>query len=334
MKAFRKTLPILVCFFIILGTLSTSIPSYAKKPITLKLAHPQPTTHVYHKAAEHFSKKVAEISGGKIKIEIFPNSVMGGQRAVLELVQLGSVDFTTTSTALMGSFDESYRMFSLPFLFDNEKHLFKVFDDKSVRDSLTNNLIKTKGIRPVAFWLTGSRSYYGDQPVYSLADFKGKKVRCMKDPYILKTYECFKAIPVAMPFPDVYMGLQTGTVNAAEGPVNTYLRKKFYEVSKYLAITDTNYLMMGLNMSEKTWKKLNAEQHKVIMEAAKASEVYERQAMIDVLAGLPIALNKLKINITYPDRDSLRKATEPAYDLFKKKFGDKAYKMVMKIRTW
>jgi tripartite ATP-independent transporter DctP family solute receptor len=305
----------------------------APAPLTLKFSHPQPETHVYHAAATLLGKELATLSNGSMKLEIYPNSLMGGERTVVDLVQAGSIDMMSTSTPVLGNFDKIFQMFSLPFLFKDEQHLYKSFDDPAVTEPLAASLIKRKGLRPLAYWLTGPRNFVSTKPANSLADFKGVKVRCMEDPFILATYEALGASPVAMPFPDVYTGLQTGSVSAAEIPLNTYVHNKYYEVAKNAAVTNTNYLMMLVVVSEKTWKKLNAEQKEWLAAAVKASEKFEREATEKELKALPQTLADLGVNITTPDRGELLKAVQPIYEKFKKDFGSEAASVVDRIRA-
>ena len=327
----RFTRSLLKCLFCIM--LAGFVPQAVAAPLTLKFSHPQPETHVYHAAAMLIGKELAALSKGSMKLEVYPNSLMGGERTVVDLLQAGSIDMMSTSTPVLGNFDKMFQMFSLPFLFKDEQHLYKSFDDPAVTEPLAVSLVKRKGARPLAYWLTGPRNFVSTKPVNSLADFKGVKVRCMEDPYILATYQALGASPVAMPFPDVYTGLQTGTVSAAEIPLNTYIHNKYYEVAKNAAVINTNYLMMPVIVSERTWKKLNDEQKEWLATAVKVSEKFEREATEKELKALPQALADLGVKVTTPDRDELMKAVQPIYEKFKKDFGPEAASIIDKIRT-
>lgn len=328
MKRFTRCLSGLFCV-----VLTGFVPQAMAAPLTLKFSHPQPETHVYHTAAVLIGKELTTLSNGSMKLEIYPNSLLGGERTVIDLLQAGSIDMMSTSTPVLGNFDKIFQMFSLPFLFKDEQHLYKKFDDSAVTEPLATSLIKSKGLRPLAYWLTGPRNFVSTKPVNSLADFKGVKVRCMEDPFILATYQVLGSSPVAMPFPDVYTGLQTGTVSAAEIPLNTYIHNKYYEVAKHAAVINTNYLMMPVIVSERTWKKLTDEQKKWLNAAVKASEKFEREATEEELKTLPKVLADLGVTVTTPDREELIKAVQPIYEKFKKDFGPEAASIVDNIRA-
>jgi len=332
MRTYKRVLISIFCFSFAFGSTINFSYAQSEKRI-LKFAHVQPETHIYHRGALKFSEKLAELSAGKMELQIFPNAIMGSEKAVLELLQLGSVDISPITTAITSSLIKELQMFSLPFLFDDHNHVCNTVDEKGFRDKLARDLNK-KNLRPIGYWLSGSRNYAGKSPIRSIEDFKGKKIRTMQDPYFLKTFECFGALPVPMPFGELYMGLQTNLVQGTEIPMNTYIQNKFYEVAPHPALMNTIYMAMILHMSEITWAKLNSQQQKWILDASQSTEPYQRKITQEEEETSIKTLANLKLKPTIPDRNVLRKATEPVYGVFKKQFGDETFGMVKGIRTW
>lgn len=312
------------------SALAFIVPLPVAAKTVLKLAHVQPETHPFHKGAVKFAETLNQVSGGAMEVQLFANGVMGNERDLLESLQIGSLDLVTVTSALTGKFNPAYRMFSLPFLFDSYQDAAQVMDDPDLQQALAKPLI-AKGIRPVAYWIGGARSYYGTTAVNTLADLQGKKVRTMEDPYYVKTWESLGAIPTPLPFGEVYTGLQTRLVDGAEGAINTFVSKKFYEAAPNVAFFNYVYSVQLLHLAESTWQKLDARERAWVLQAAKASAAYERQLIIDEDAGLGETLARLNVNVTRPDIKPLRQAVQPVYAKYRAEFGDEAYALVNRI---
>ena len=321
------------CLGVILGAIAAMAinqPVHAQDKLVLKLAHVQPESHPFHKGSVKFAETLKQLSGGSMDVQVFANGVMGNERDLLEALQIGSMDFVTVTSALTGKFNPAYQMFSLPFLFDSYEDAAKVMDRPKLQQALAKPLV-AKGIRPIAYWIGGARSYYGTTGVDGVADLKGKKVRTMEDPYYVQTWKSLGAIPTPLPFSEVYMGLQTKLVDGAEGAINTYISKKFYEAAPNVAMIDYVYSVQLLHMAESTWKKLDARQRQWVMQAAQTSADFERQLIIDEDKGLAETLAKLNVKVTHPDIKKMRAQVQPVYQKYRKDFGEDAYELVRQI---
>lgn len=333
------------CFVLALAGCSKSTPSStastaagsastaaggANGKIVLKLAHVQPQTHAFHKGSVKFAEALKRLSNDTMEVQVYPNGVMGNERDLLEALQIGSLDLTTVTSALTAKFDASYQAFSLPFLFKDYAQLFHTVDDKATDDRLAQSL-EPKGILPLGYWIGGSRSYYGTSPINSMSDFHGKKVRTLEDPIYVETWKDLGGIPTPLPFGQVYTGLQSKLVDGAEGAINTYIDKKFYEVAPNVADIKYVYSVQMFLMSESSWKKLNAQQQQWVTEAAKEATDYERQVVQDEENNLSKALAKHNVKVTHPDVAPMRAAVQPVYADFHKKYGDKAWAFVQSI---
>ncbi len=303
-------------------------PALAK---TLKLAHVQPESHAFHKGAVAFKEALEEASGGELTVDIFSNGVMGNERDLLEALQIGTVDVISVTSALTGTFNEDYQVFSLPFLFDSYEHAFAAMDSEDIRGKIEPDLIDV-GIRPIAYWIGGARSYYGLQPVENIGDLAGLKLRTMEAPYYVRAWEDLGAIPTPLPFGEVYMALQTKMVDGAEGGINTYVSKKFYEVAPNVAMINYVYSVQLLHISQKTWDGLSEQEQGWVSEAAQHSAEVERQFVLDEDASLEETLKSHDVKVTHPDIGPFQGKVEAVYTMFREEFGEDTAKLVDEIR--
>ncbi len=302
-----------------------------QQKLVFKLAHVQPESHAFHKGSAQFAESLKRLSNGQIEVQIFPNGVMGNERDLLESLQIGSMDFTTVTSALTAKFDAAYQAFSLPFLFDNFQELFTTIDKKEVQDRLAKGLT-AKGIHPLGYWIGGSRSYYGTSPINTMADFRGKKVRTLEDPYYLATWQALGGIPTPLPFGEVFTGLQSKLVDGAEGAINTYVDKKFYEAAPNVAMINYIFSVQMFHIAESSWKKLSPEQQGWVLAAAKEATEAERKVVLEEDKNLDATLTKLNVNVTRPPIEPMRAAVQPVYEKFKQQYGPEAWAFVEQIR--
>ncbi|EAU39895.1 C4-dicarboxylate transport system (C4-dicarboxylate-binding protein) [Fulvimarina pelagi HTCC2506] len=304
-------------------------PAVAK---TLKLAHVQPESHAFHKGAEAFKEALEEVSGGELEVDIFSNGVMGNERDLLEALQIGTVDVISVTSALTGTFNDDYQVFSLPFLFSSYEHAFAAMDSEDIRQKIEPDLINS-GIRPIAYWIGGARSYYGLQPVETIEDLSGLKLRTMEAPYYVRAWEDLGAIPTPLPFGEVYMALQTNMVDGAEGGINTYVSKKFYEVAPNVAMLNYVYSVQLLHISETTWSGLSEEEKGWVAEAAKQSAKTERQFVLEEDASLEETLASHNVKVTHPEIGPFQDRVDEVYEMFRQEFGEETAELVDQIRN-
>lgn len=221
-----------------------------------------------------FAELVNEKSGGRIKIEVFPSSQLGEEKAVIEQVQLGAIEFTRVSTGALGGFNKQYEVFSLPYIFDNDEHMWKFLegeDGKKLLDSLESS--RMKGL---AYYSSGARSFYSNKPVTSIADLKGQKIRVIQNKVNIDLMEALGANATPMPYGEVFSALQTGIIDAAENNYPSYFTSNHYQQAKHLILDRHQRVPETLLISKITWDKLSEEDRKIISEAALESVATQR----------------------------------------------------------
>jgi TRAP-type transport system periplasmic protein len=299
--------------------------------VTLRFGHVQPESHAFHQGAEKFAEQLARLSDGTMAVDIYPNGVMGNERDLLEALQIGSIDVVTVTSALTGTFNDRFQVFSLPFVFDSYQHAFAAMDDPEIREALEPGLIDV-GIRPIGYWIGGARSYYGRDSIAEPTDFTGKRVRTMEEPIYLHTWEELGTIPTPLPFGEVYMALQAGMVDGAEGAINSYISRRFYEVAPHVAFIDYVYSVQMLHISDMTWQRLSEEQRGWVTEAADLATEFERDFILAEDEELLERLEELGVEITRPDPSEFRGRVEPVLAQFRNEAGEENYALVERIQ--
>ena len=227
------------------------------------------------KAADYFAKRVEELSHGKIKVRVYPNAQLGGDKAVLRKMKFNAVQMAAPSFSKFTGLVPQLGLFDLPFLFKDENHLHKVLDGevgKKLRDMVTK-----KGYVALAYWDNGFKEMTDSKrPLIKPEDCKGLKFRVMSSKVLIEQFKALGAIPVVLPFSEVYSALQQGVVDGQENTISNIYTKKFYEVQRYMTMTNHGYLGYLVVMSKKFWNRLPDNLKKVILEAMKEATEKER----------------------------------------------------------
>ncbi|NIK70825.1 MULTISPECIES: TRAP transporter substrate-binding protein [unclassified Paenibacillus] len=241
---------------------------------TFRLADTHPEGYPTVVGDRKFAELVNEKSGGRIKIEVFPASQLGEEKAVIEQVQLGAIELTRVSTGAMGGFNKEYEVFSLPYIFNSDEHLWKFLESdkgKKLLDSLESS--RMKGL---AYYSSGARNFYSTKPLTSIADMKGLKVRVIQNKVNIDLMEALGANATPMAYGEVFGALQTGVIDAAENNYPSYDTSNHYQQAKNLILDQHQRVPEVLLISKITWDKLSDADKKIISEAAQESVATQR----------------------------------------------------------
>ncbi|UCH19875.1 MAG: TRAP transporter substrate-binding protein [Deltaproteobacteria bacterium] len=250
----------------------------AVEKITFKFGHVLQTDHPYHKMALKFKEELEKRNKNCV-VNIFPAKQLGNERDLVEGLQLGTVDISTITSALTAGFVPGFKVFSLPFLFEDADHLFRVMDS-DIGKQLVKDMDKA-GLIKLGFVYGGSRDLYARGPIRNLAELKGKKIRTMENKILVKTWNALGAIATPIPWGDVYLSLKQGVVDGGEGTGASYRSMKFFDSSPHY--TRINYVFSWHNfmMSKNKWNKLPADVKKDVMAASEIAQAYERKLFVD-----------------------------------------------------
>ena len=246
----------------------------------ITVAHGLPVTHPVHKGIEEFGRELTALSGGTLAVNIFPGEQLGNETVCLEKTQQGEIDITKVSCAPIGNFVPVFKLFSLPYLFRNGEHYWKVLDGE-VGQSLLDALETTadggsSNLVGLAYYDAGARSFYATSPLRSPADLKGLKIRVQQDPVAEGTVKSMDASAVTMSFGELYTSLKQGGVDGAENNPPSYLSSRHFEVCKHYLLDEHSRIPDVLVTGTKFWDKLNDAEKGWVREAAKRSSEYQR----------------------------------------------------------
>jgi tripartite ATP-independent transporter DctP family solute receptor len=307
------------------------------KPVTLRYAHMNPTTSVAGMQADMLAKRVAEKSGGSLKIEVYPASQLGGLQEQAEAVSTGSIALHHNTMAGIGSLLDEFNALDTPFLYRNVDHLMKtVALDSPVMKELNAKLIEKRDVRVLYTFYFGARELTANKAVYGVKDLVGLKIRSIPFPIYTAAVEGMGAIAVPLNFAELPTAIATGVVNGQENPVNTILSAKLYEIQSHMMMTDHILGAEAIVINESVYKKLSPTQRKVLDEAAAEVSKAATKMTLDLEASDLKGLKDKGMKVIGP-KDGLKideiRAKVNAY--IEKKFGAKygnIYKQISAIK--
>jgi len=242
------------------------------------------------RATKLFAEEVEKASGGKMKIRAIGAAALGSDLQMQQALIGGAQEMMVGSTATLVGITKEMAIWDTPFLFDNAKEADVVLDGpvgQKVMDKL-----QEKGLVGLVYWENGFRNLTNNKrAVTKLEDMDGIKLRVMQNNVFIDSFKTLGANAVPLPFSELFTALETKTVDGQENPYNTILSSKFYEVQKYLTVTNHVYSPWIVLVSKKYWDGLSKDEHKVLLDAAKKSRDFERQ---DTRAEADKALADLK----------------------------------------
>ncbi len=282
----------------------------------LTMGNVNPPKHGTSLAAQQFIDKLAELSGGKIKVVHHHSGALGGERDVAQQVQLGSVDFAPVTTAPLSTLLPEMSVFQLPYIFRDYDHVFKALDGGDTLQKYYDAVLDKRGLKLVGFIAAGYRGIYGHYPINSLADVKGKKIRVQEDKILVQTFKALGMISTPIAFPEVATSLQTKVIEFAEGGINTFYHNKFYDVVKNVADVRHTHQCVALVMAKSSYQKLDAAGQKAIREAWEHTRQFNRNFILDEDKSIQDQVRAKGVTITKPDAAPFRQATAGVYEEF------------------
>ncbi|MCF3935222.1 TRAP transporter substrate-binding protein [Acuticoccus sp. M5D2P5] len=249
----RRTNPILLTT--LFGLALAASPAAAE---TLRLGHDQPKAHGYQQVGVYLDEKLKEATNGEWGVAIFPSAQLGNEMAMLDSVMSGNLDMSVAASANASTFIPELGLFSVSYIFADADHFRRVLKDPEF-NALVDEVVASHdlGLKRLCTFTAGVRNVYNnDHPVASLDDLKGMKMRVMASPVESQVWNQLGTLPVSIPFGDVYTGMQTGLVQAAENAAAVYGSNKHYEVAPYYSLTGHQWLVAFLFTNEEEFANL------------------------------------------------------------------------------
>lgn len=310
-----------------------SLGAYAQQPIVIKFSHVVANDTPKGKAAEMFAKKAAELTKGKVKVEVYANSTLYKDKEEMEALQLGAVQMLAPSLAKFGPLGvKEFEVFDLPFIFADYDALRKVTNGPVGKQLLAK--LEPKGIRGLGYWDNGFKSFSLNTPIKSPADLKGKKLRIQSSKVLEEQVRALGGLPQVMAFSEVYQALQTGVVDGTENPISNLYTQKMHEVQKHLTITDHGYLGYAVIVNKKFWDGLPADVRGQLEDAMEQATRYANQiAKVENDSSLEAVKKSGKTTVYVPTKEErlvFKKALVPVHQKMEGRVGKEVIQAVYK----
>ncbi|MBV8209178.1 MAG: TRAP transporter substrate-binding protein [Burkholderiaceae bacterium] len=305
--------------------LSCACAAHSAEPlIVIKFSHVVSPDTPKGKGALYFKKLAEERTGGRVKVEVYPNSQLYKDKEELEALQLGSVQMLAPSVSKFGPIGvKAFEAFDLPYLFNGYEAAHRVTHGPIGASML--GLLRAHGMTGLAFWDNGFKEFTANKPLRRLEDFKGLKFRVKSSKVLEAQITALGAIPQVMAFSEVYQALQTGVVDGAEtSPENIYTQR-WYEVQKDMSLTHHGYDAYAVVVNTKFWDSLPADIRTVLRQALDDTTRYvESMSAREEAEAIEAIRHSGKcqvVELTDEQRSSLRRALEPVQRQMEQRIG-------------
>ena len=294
------------------------------KERTFKVAFVQPKDHPQGIALEKFAEIVGKNSGGKMKVRVFAGGTLGGDAAVIQSLQGGTIEMTAVATSLLGGQIKEFAMLDFPYLFNEFKEADAVLDGPIGKQ--LNDKLPEKGLIGISYWEHGFRNMTNSRrPITKLEDFQGLKIRVLQLPLYVDMFNTLGAYAVPMPYPELYTGMETKTVDGQENTFSSIETAKFYEVQKYASTTRHVYQPLIVLFSKKIWDTLSADERKILLDAGKEAQPFARMMTREADAKALESLKAKGLNVSeFPPAAvaQMRERLKPVIDKYSKEVGE------------
>ena len=315
-------------------TIMAASAAFAAPEYTIKVGYIGSDTHPTMQAMKVFAKDVDAGSKGKIKVELYPNAQLGGDRELCEGVQMGTIQMAIPSTSALAGFDKRIQVLDLPYLFTTRKAAFDAVDGELGQK--LNTYLSKKGFEVLGYQENGFRHVTNSKrPIKTPADLKGLKIRTMENPMHIAFFKELGANPTPMSWGELYTALQQGTVDAEENPYAMIDDGKFYEVQKYVSETGHVFSYEILIANKKFMDKLPADLRKVVVDAAHKAIMTQRASLEKEEAAFKAKVTKAGLTaneLTPEQKKPFVDATKKVYAQFENELGKEIMDIARKVQ--
>lgn len=296
------------------------------------LATASPEDTVTQLFAEKFAEEVDRLSDGKMQIQVYANSTLGGDRDLLESCSDGDIPFVVQNTAPQVSFMNDLAVFDLPCVFDSLEDCRERLDDPDFYQKISD-VYTDGGYHLLGMADQGFRVMSTNKEVSDFSDFRGQKIRTMENSYHLAFWKSIKASPTPMSFSEVYIGLQQHTIDAQENPYEVIVSNNLYEQQDY--IVETNHLphLISLIVNDEFYQNLTKEEQDIMTQAAMTATAYARkqsdERIADKIAVIEASGTKI-ITLDDKTKEQIRQQSQKVYDSIRSSIDPDVYDAYMK----
>lgn len=285
----------------------------AADSMELRLAHILDSTHPVHLGMAFMGERLEELSGGSMRIKIYPSGQLGNERESVELLQLGTLDMAKTASSVIENFVPAMGVYSLPYLFQDQDHLWRALQGDVGQEILLQG--EPYRVRGLCYYDAGFRSFYiHDRRVETPEDLRGLKIRVMRSNLSIQTINMLGANATPMAYGELYTALQQGVVDGAENNPPNFFGSKHFEQARFYTLDEhaapPDVLLIGTH----TWNKLTSQQQAWLEQAVEESVAYQRQQWQQATEDALLAVEEAGVTVVRPDKQPFQEAVLPLYD--------------------
>lgn len=280
---------------------------------TIILAHAMHLTHPVTIAMDRMAELVDEKSGGKLKIEIYPTGQLGGERELLELVQIGTIGITKVSGAVLENTVPPMQVLSLPYLFRDDEHFEKVLWGDVGRDLLLEG--EKYRLRGIAYYDAGMRSFYSvDKPINTPADLAGMKIRVQPSVMAIRLISAYGGAATPLAYGELYTAFQGGIVDGAENNPPSFYTSRHYEVTNYYTLNEHTAVPDVLVIGTSIWDNLSDEEREWLTDGVNESVEFQRELWKESEEESLRIVEEAGVEVSYPNKEPFREKVQHIYD--------------------
>jgi tripartite ATP-independent transporter DctP family solute receptor len=282
----------------------------------LKLAHGLDVSHPVHGAMMHLADRLAETSDGRMRVEIHPSGQLGEERELIEMLQIGSIAMTKVSASPLESFVPEMAVFSIPYVFRSNAHLWQVLDGEIGRSLLVAG--EPYYLRGLCYYDAGPRNFYTTgTAVRTPDDLSGLKIRVQKSITSTRMVRALGGSATPIDWGELYSALQQGVVDGAENNLPSFFLSRHYEVSRYYTMDEHTWVPDVLLISTHVWQRLSSEERRWLDEAVASSVIEQRRLWREASEHALAQVRADGVEIIEPDRIAFRRVVQPMFDSYR-----------------
>ena len=270
-----------------------------------------PSTMSAHKLGEILEEKAP----GKFKINVYPNSTLGGAAELVESVQMGNVDMACPATSFVANYVPSLGVLDLPYMFTSPEEAYAVLDGEIGQQLMAD--VEEVGIKPLSYWEVGFRCLANSQrPINTVDDVAGLRLRIISNEVQEELFTALGVDPVPMGLSDALVANQQGTIDGMDNPLSGLYTTSVYEFDNYIAVTNHVYTAQIVIMSQKAWNSMSPEDQEIFMEAVAEATQFDRDEQARQTAEAADNLAAKGCEISYPELTGFVEKMDTVYDKF------------------
>jgi tripartite ATP-independent transporter DctP family solute receptor len=295
----------------------------------LKMGHSLDQKHPVHLGIVYMAERLDKLSGGTMRLDIYPSGQLGSERELMELLQIGSLAMTKVSSSPMEGFVPAMQIFSIPYVFRNSEHFWKVLRSNIGRDLLlAGEAVRLRGL---GYYDAGARSFYTvKRPVHQPSDLTGMKIRVQESQTSVNMVRALGGSATPISWGELYTALDQGVVDGAENNPPSFYSSRHFEVAKYYTLDEHTYVPDIVLISSYVWDHLEPQEQQWLQQAMDESVVYQRKVWAEATEQAYTAVKQAGVEIIYPDKSLFQEEVREMQESYR---GTPAYALLEKIRA-